>query len=269
MAGTSSTDSAPLNAADPQERLALLRRNLQRVRENIAAAARRSGRPPESVRLIAVTKTVEVDVIRLALDEGLVDLGENRVQNLTRRAGLVHEARRRQEHFGGENPPQPRWHMIGHLQRNKVRPVLQWSRIIHSLDSLRLADELDGEAQRQDLTVEVLLQVNLSGEGSKSGAAVEALDVLIDDVVRRPRLRLRGLMTMAPLTAEERVLRPIFARLRELAEDARTRGLAPEGFCELSMGMSSDYVTAIEEGATMVRLGTVLFEGLGSPQDTG
>lgn len=240
-----------------------LRDNIQRVRDRIAQACGRAGRDPASVRLIAVTKNVEVDVIRALLDQGQADLGENRVQTLTRRAAMISETFKRRRLLTAERPAvEPIWHMIGHLQRNKVKAVLEWSEIIHSLDSLRLAEQISGEARSRERVVDVLLQVNVAGEREKHGVAVGAIGVMIDQIGALPSLRLVGLMTMVPLVDDAEEVRPYFRRLREIAEDLHTEcAVAPE-FHELSMGMSNDYEVAVEEGATMVRIGTALFEGL-------
>src|SRR5690606_8237252 len=149
--------------------------NLKRVRERIGAACSRADRQPEEVRLIAVTKTVEIDVIRTAVDLGLTNLGESRVQELVKRAGVVNESLSRKRMLDEPAPQEPRWHMVGHLQRNKVRAVLPWADTIHSLDTLRLAEEISAEAARQGRTVPLLVEVNVAGERSKYGIAVGAV----------------------------------------------------------------------------------------------
>jgi len=234
----------------------VLKKNLQRIRDRIAAACGRVGRDPASVMLVAVTKTVELSVIRRLVALGQRDLGENRVQQLTDRA--------EQAAAWKDNPADggPRWHMIGHLQRNKVRALLPWLHWLHSLDSLRLAEELNNQAARIERKVDAFLEVNASGEKTKTGVAVGAVTHLIEQVRTLPHIRIIGLMTMAPLVADPQTVRPYFVRTRELFEEIRGGQLAGPDFKHLSMGMSNDFEVAIEEGATLVRVGTALFEGL-------
>lgn len=237
--------------------------NLKRVRERISGACERSHRRVEDVRLVAVTKTVEIDVIRTAIELGLGDLGESRPQELVKRAGMVHEhLSRRRTLDPGHSPPEPRWHMIGHLQRNKVRLILPWISIVHSVDSLRLAEELHNESQRIGKVIPILLEVNVSGEKSKFGVAVGAVAHMLEHLCDLSGIRIVGMMTMAPLEENPESTRGYFARLRELKEDLVTeRRVGPE-FRELSMGMSNDFEVAIEEGSTLVRVGTSLFDGV-------
>lgn len=237
--------------------------NLKRIHERIAAACERGRRRPEDVRLLAVTKTVEVDVIRTALEAGVTDLGESRVQELVKRAGMIQEHLSRRRKLGTEeNVPEPTWHMIGHLQRNKVRQVLPWVEEVHSVDSLRLAEEISKESQRLGRTTRIYIEVNVAGEKSKYGVAVGALSYLMSHIMPMPGLRIVGLMTMAPLVEDPEEARPHFRRLRELLEDLHLElSLGPD-FRELSMGMSNDYEVAVEEGATIVRVGSALFEGV-------
>jgi PLP dependent protein len=237
--------------------------NIKRVRERMAAACDRGHRRVDDVRLVAVTKTVEIDVIRAAFDAGLHELGESRVQELIKRAGMLHEllARRRQMD-PKEVVPEPRWHMIGHLQRNKVRALVPWIEMVHSLDSLRLAEEISADAVFTDRPTPLLVEVNVSGEKSKYGIAVGAVSHLIAQIRELPGIRIVGLMTMAPLSDDPKLARPYFARLREVFEDLRTEGIVGPEFRELSMGMSNDFEVAIEEGATLVRVGHALFDGV-------
>ncbi|MBI4581963.1 MAG: YggS family pyridoxal phosphate-dependent enzyme [Planctomycetes bacterium] len=237
--------------------------NLKRIRERMVAACRRCRRRPDEVRLIAVTKTVEVDVIRSAIEAGLLDLGESRVQELVRRAGMIREHLSRRRVIDRDDvPPNPRWHMIGHLQRNKVRTLLPWVDMVHSLDSLRLAEEISEEAARTRNVVPGLIEVNVSGEKSKFGIAVGAVPHLVEHLRGLAGIRIIGLMTMAPICEDPEETRPYFARLREIFEDMRSERIVGPEFRELSMGMSGDFEVAIEEGATMVRIGTALFEGV-------
>lgn len=238
--------------------------NLRHIRERIAAACAQAGRKPSDIKLIAVTKTVEVDVIRLALDLGLTDLGESRVQELTKRASMIEEYRSRRLLVDGPGhaPPNPDWHMIGHLQRNKVKAVLPWARTIHSVDSLRLAEDISTHSAKMNRTTDILVEINVSEERSKHGVAVAAAGYLIEHIQGMPNIRVIGLMTMAPYSDDPEAARPHFARLRELFEDVRSERAPGPDFAHLSMGMSGDFEVAIEEGATMVRIGNALFEGV-------
>jgi pyridoxal phosphate enzyme (YggS family) len=230
--------------------------NLRRVSDNVAAAAERAGRDPADVKLVAVTKAVEVDDIKTLVELGVVDIGESRVQQLTARAGRIAQwlGRRRKE-----GPSEVRWHMVGHLQRNKVRHALEWASMIHSVDSLRLAEEIAARAERAGRNVDVLLQVNCSEEPQKYGVAVGAAAALAEQICTLRHLRLLGLMTMAPLTARPERTRPTFVRLREIFEEMRTEKMGGKDFRHLSMGMTQDYQVAVEEGATIIRVGTALF----------
>jgi hypothetical protein len=231
--------------------------NLQRVRDNVAAAAGRVRREPDDVRLVAVTKSVEPETIRTLVELGVRDLGESRVQQLTARAEeLAAWLGRRRKPVEGPL----RWHMVGHLQRNKVKQVLGAAETIHSVDSLRLAEEIDARAGQLGRTVEVLIEVNCSGESQKFGAAVGAAPHLAEQAATLANLRVVGLMTMAPLNPDPEAARPTFARLREVYDDMIRDRMGGKHFRHLSMGMSQDYTVAVEEGATMIRVGTALFE---------
>ena len=240
-----------------------VRDNIQHVRDRIAQACSRTNRDPASVRLVAVTKSVDVEVIRIVLESGLVDLGESRVQQLAQRAAMIAETQKRRRILDGQRGTvAPVWHMIGHLQRNKVRSAVQWATVFHSVDSLRLAEEISSESGRCNQVADVLLQVNVAGERSKHGIAVGAIEVFCEQICALPGVRLVGLMSMMPLVDDPEEVRPLFRRLREIAEDLVTQGCVSSEVCELSMGMSNDFEVAIEEGATMVRVGAALFEGL-------
>jgi len=236
--------------------------NLKRVREQMQSACERSRRRPEDVQLVAVTKTVEVDVIRQALEAGLVDIGESRVQELTKRAGMIREHLLRRRQMAAPAPVEPRWHMVGHLQRNKVRLLLPWVHSIHSVDSLRLAEEISAEAVPRGQPVPIFVEINISAEKSKFGIAVGAATHFIGHIRPLPGIRVVGLMTMAPYEEDPAKTRTHFARLREVFEDIRSEGVAGPDFRELSMGMSNDFEAAIMEGATVVRIGRALFEGV-------
>ncbi len=237
--------------------------NIQGVRDRIVQACGRANRDPASVRLVAVTKSVDVEVIRVVLEAGLVDLGESRVQQLAQRGAMIAETQKRRRILDGQHGAVvPVWHMIGHLQRNKVRSAMEWATVFHSVDSLRLAEEINSEACQRNLVADVLLQVNVAGEKSKHGIAVGAIEVFCEQIRALAGVRLIGLMSMMPLVDDPEEVRPLFRRLREIAEDLVTQECVCSKACELSMGMSNDFEVAIEEGATMVRVGTALFEGL-------
>ena len=242
--------------------------NLRRVGDRIGEASERGGRRPEDVQLVAVTKSVEMDVVRQLLDLGVADLAESRVQELVKRAGMLHEQLQRRRARASQEAPErvtrPRWHMVGHLQRNKVRAILPWVELIHSLDSLRLAEEISAQAVKSNCEVRALMQINPTAEKTKFGVAVGAAIHLAEQIVTLPKLTLIGLMAMAPLVEDPEKSRPCFERTRELFEEIRGEDVVGPEFDHLSMGMSSDYVVAVEEGATMVRIGTALFEGLTS-----
>jgi len=231
--------------------------NLRRIREDVAAACTRAGRKPEAVSIVAVTKAVDFQTTKNLLDAGLVDIGENRSDQLAERAAQMtaHLQRRRTRPAGPV-----KWHMIGHLQRNKVRSLIDVVSVIHSLDSLRLAEEINVRAERAERVVDVFLQVNCSGERQKSGCAVGAATHLGDLICTLKNLRLLGLMTMAPLVAEPERARPTFVRLREIFEEMAHDKIGGPAGIHLSMGMSQDYVVAVEEGATVLRIGSALFQ---------
>jgi PLP dependent protein len=217
--------------------------NLERVRERVARAAERAGRTPDDVLLIGVSKVVEVERIRAALAAGLGALGENRVQ----------EAKAKVAELGRPVP----WHLIGHLQTNKVKDALPLFDLIQSLDRLELAQELERRAAAQGRVVEALLQVNVASEASKGGFAPDAVGEALDTIGTLSHVRVRGLMAIPPEVERAEDSRPWFRRLREMADK--------HGLRERSMGMSGDFEVAIEEGATMVRVGTAIFGPRPSP----
>lgn len=229
------------------------------VRQRIAEALARAGRRAEEVLLLAVTKTASVSQIREAVALGLCDLGENRVQNLQQRLGSLAEMLP-----AGQTGDSIRWHMIGHLQRNKVRDVIGHVVMVHSVDSLRLAEEIDALAGKAQRKVPILLQVNASEEPQKQGCPIGDAPALAEALAGKSGLELRGLMTMAELTGDAGRVRRAFVRTRELFDSLRSR-LGSPIFRELSMGMSHDFEAAIAEGATIVRIGSALF-GEASPQ---
>jgi pyridoxal phosphate enzyme (YggS family) len=217
------------------------------VEERVRRALERAGRS-DDVRLVAVTKSHPVDAVRAAIAVGLKDCGENRVMELAEKVDEV-----------GRHAT--RWHLIGHLQRNKAARALELFDLIHSIDSLRLATVLSNDARKAGLTVRGLVQVNASGEETKGG--IDVMDdtmsagvAAVQQIAELPNIEVQGLMTMAPFVADEAVLRATFARTRRLLESCQRAGLAGR---ELSMGMTNDFEIAIEEGSTMIRLGTILF----------
>ncbi len=236
---------------------AKIERNIRRIEENVQTACAKANRRPEEVSIIAVTKTVEFEPVSWLVDLGMTELGESRVQHLiTRGQELAEHLRRRRQ--------QParvvRWHMIGHLQRNKVKAVLDRSEIIHSVDSLRLAEDINARAEKLSRRISVMLQINCSREDRKFGIAVGAATHLGELVSTLANIRLVGLMTMARLSDDAEAARPAFIRLRELYEEMRGDKIGGDDFRHLSMGMSQDYQVAVEEGATMLRIGSALFE---------
>lgn len=240
-----------------------LQDNVKHVRQRIEDACARAHRSPQSVTLVGVTKTVALDVIRQLVDLGLRDLGESRPQELARRAAATWEwLNRARDHRFEAEAIAPRWHLIGHLQRNKVRTILPWVTLIHSIDTLRLAEEIDNQSRQAERVTPVLLEVNVSGEAQKHGVATPAALHLAEMLTSLKNLRLCGLMVMAPLTDDVSVIRRVFERARELFDEARGAGIGGKAFTELSMGMSQDFEHAIEFGATMVRIGGALLEGI-------
>lgn len=227
----------------------LLERNLQEVRRRIAEAAARSGRTAQAVTLVAVTKTVDAGLARTLCELGVRDIGENRVQEARAKAVQLADC-------------PIRWHMIGHLQTNKARPAVRLFSLIHSVDNPRLAQALQRRAQQDGLELPVLIEVNTSGEASKFGVPPEEAAELAAAVDACERLQLRGLMTMAPIVEQAGEARPCFRRLRELRDHLNGSLPLRRALTELSMGMSQDYEVAVEEGATMVRIGSALFRGI-------
>lgn len=241
----------------------------KRVTETIAETAERSGRRADSALMVAVTKTASPDQIRQLVEMGHRDLGESRVQQLTQRVAALDEfmnrrrtmagAATRTSHSDDQLPDAVRWHMIGTLQRNKVKQVVPIVQLIHGIDSLRLAEELHNYGAQKDVTIDVLIQVNASGEITKHGVASPAVIHLAEQIDSMIHLRLRGLMTMAPLDDDPEQARPVFARTAELFNDIRDAGIGEGHVTVLSMGMTNDYQVAIEEGANLVRIGRALF----------
>jgi hypothetical protein len=231
-----------------------LAENVQRVRARIADAARAAGRDTAEITLVAVTKYVEPPVVALLAECGCLDLGESRPQELWRKCGAT-------------SVPGVRWHLVGHLQRNKVARTLPLVCLVHSVDSLRLLEAIDAEVHRSgSAPAEVLLEVNVSGEETKQGLAPATVPDILAGAVPLSGVRCRGLMTMAPLAGGIDAARRAFAELRELRDQVRDRARAGRELPVLSMGMSGDFEAAIAEGSTHVRIGSALFDGL-SPGD--
>jgi pyridoxal phosphate enzyme (YggS family) len=232
--------------------------NLAIVRQRIGDAARRSGRSSQDITLVAVTKYVGDDLIADLVAAGCLDLGESRPQALWTKAAVIAERNQQQ------NAPwqSVRWHLVGHLQRNKVAQTLPLVSLIHSVDSLRLLKAIDESAARQDRRVDVLIEVNISGDTAKHGFAAADVAPALPAIAALGRVHVRGMMCMAALEGDSRTARRNFAALRELRD--RLAASKPDNvhLDDLSMGMSGDYEIAIEEGATIVRIGSALFEGL-------
>ena len=225
---------------------AMLADHLAKVEERLRAACRRAGRDRGEVTLVAVTKTVSAEVAAQLHGLGVADLGESRPQELWRKAAAL--------------PATVRWHLIGHLQRNKVERTLPLACCVHSVDSVRLLQELEAQAATRPGGIEALLEVNASREASKHGFAPEEVQALAPEINKLGNVRVRGLMTMAAYEEDPERCRPTFVMLRRLRD--RLREALGRPLPRLSMGMSNDFEVAVEEGATLVRLGTVLFEGL-------
>jgi len=219
-------------------------RNLEAVRQRIASAARRAGRDPEAVTLVGVSKTVPVERVREAIDAGLLDLGENRVQEAREKAPIL--------------PAEVRWHLVGHLQSNKAAHAARLFKVVHSVDSVEILGKLDQAASKEGRRIDALVQVDVVGEATKFGIEEGRIDEVLDAAESCGSIAVRGLMTLPPYAPDPEKARPYFRRLRRLLEEARARhpGLALD---RLSMGMTEDFEVAVEEGSTLVRVGRALF----------
>ena len=223
----------------------MIKDNVAEVEANIQKACERAGRSRDEVTLIAVSKTKPVSDIYEVMETGIKDYGENKVQELCDKIETISEPLN--------------WHMIGHLQRNKVKYIVDKVRMIHSVDSLRLAQQISSEAVKKRVDVDILIEVNVAEEASKFGLSTEAVIQLAEDISKLPAVHIRGLMTVAPFTENPEDNRPYFRNLRQLAVDIARKNIDNVTMNELSMGMTGDYEVAIEEGATMVRVGTGIF----------
>ncbi|MDE6518046.1 MAG: YggS family pyridoxal phosphate-dependent enzyme [Acetatifactor sp.] len=223
----------------------MIREHLMQTRQNIDRACQRAGRSADEVELIAVSKTKPVSMLQEAYEAGMRDFGENKVQELVDKYEAL--------------PKDIRWHMIGHLQRNKVKYLVGRVFLIHSVDSLRLAQEIQKEAEKKQTEVNILVEVNVSGEESKFGSSREETLRLVEEIALLPSVHIQGLMTVAPYVEDPEANRRIFANLKQLAVDINRKNIDNVNMNVLSMGMTGDYQVAVEEGATYVRVGTGIF----------
>lgn len=219
--------------------------NYREVDRRVGEACARSGRNRKEVTLIAVSKTKPVELIREAMDAGADVFGENKVQELCDKYEQL--------------PKTLHWHLIGHLQRNKVKYIVDKVDLIHSVDSMRLAEEISKEAEKKQMDVKVLIEVNVAQEESKFGVSVDETEELVREIAKLPRIHVLGLMTIAPNVSDPEENRPVFRTLKKLAVDIKMKNIDNVRMDVLSMGMTGDYQVAIEEGATMVRVGTGIF----------
>ena len=223
----------------------MINENISKVRENIVKACEKAGRNPEEVTLIAVSKTKPVSAIEEALLSGTLDYGENKVQELCDKYDVL--------------PKNIRWHMIGHLQRNKVKYLVGKTYLVHSVDSLRLAEQIEKEFAKHNQVCDILVEVNIAQEESKFGINAKETEELIRKIAKFEHVRIKGLMTIAPYTEDPESNRDYFREIKKLSVDIRDKIIDNVNMDVLSMGMTGDYMVAVEEGATMVRVGTGIF----------
>ena len=223
----------------------MLKDQLQEVEKRIQAACDRAGRKREEVTLIAVSKTKPVETLQEAYDLGVRIFGENKVQELTAKYEAL--------------PKDIHWHMIGHMQRNKVKYIIDKVSMVHSVDSVRLAEAIEKEAAKKDIFMPVLIEVNVAGEESKFGLSVEEVLPFLEEISSYEHLQVKGLMTIAPFVANPEENREVFQKLKKLSVDIAAKNINNVNMSVLSMGMTNDYQVAVEEGATMVRVGTGIF----------
>lgn len=223
----------------------MIKKQLEEVRKNITEAAIKANRDPKEITLIAVSKTYPASAIKEAVAEGCMNFGENHVQELCQKIEEIQEP--------------VKWHLIGHLQTNKVKYIIGKTELIHSLDSLRLAEEIEKQSAKKDVVTKVLIEVNVANEASKHGFKVEEVLPAVQAISQMPHIKVEGLMTVAPFVECPEENRTIFRKLSALSVDIQKQKFDNISVNILSMGMSNDYKIAIEEGATMVRVGTAIF----------
>lgn len=230
-----------------------IKTNLQYIRQRIEHAALKAGRNPQDITLVAVTKTIPVEMVEEAIEYGVTHIGENRVQEAQSKYPVIGD--------------RVCWHLIGHLQTNKVKHVLPLFSLIHSVDRLNLAEEISRQAAQREMTARILVQVNVAGEDTKYGLdPAETLD-FVQHISRLPGLKIEGLMTIAPFVADPEEVRPVFRALRQQAAAIGQQLLPGVSMDTLSMGMTGDYEVAVEEGSTLVRVGTGIFGSRSYPKE--
>lgn len=262
--GSASSVTNPIGETNKMDTIDRYRALMERVE----AAAQRSGRDKEDIIVVLVSKYGTLEQIRKLIELGHRDFGESRAQQLEQRSVQIAEWLTRMSEVPPSGVTLPsadgvRWHMVGHLQRNKTKKAIAHARLVHSVDSLRLAEDIQSYAAKRDEPVEVLVQVNVSGEQQKSGVAPPAVRHLIDQIDTMVNVSVRGLMCMAPEGADEETLRAIFTRCRELFDETKKFGGGGENFNILSMGMSNDFEAAIECGSNCIRIGSLVFQDEG------
>lgn len=223
----------------------MIKENITQIQEKINNVCQRCKRAPEDVTLIAVSKTKPAEAVLEAIEAGQKDFGENKVQELCDKIDII--------------PDNVRWHLIGHLQTNKVKYVIGKTFLIHSVDSLRLAQKIQDEAFKKQTHVDILIQVNVANEATKFGLSVEETPKIIEEIAQFPNVHIKGLMTIAPFSETGEQNRAFFRKLKQLSVDINDKNIDNVSMSVLSMGMSHDFETAIEEGATYVRVGTSIF----------
>ena len=221
------------------------KKNLEIIEENICNACKKAGRSRDEVTLIAVSKTKPVEDLQAVYDLNIRDFGENKVQELKDKIEVM--------------PKDMRWHMIGHLQRNKVKYIIGKVELIHSVDSLRLAEEISKQAKKNNVNADILVEVNIGDEDSKFGISTDEVIGLVKDIAKLDNISIKGLMCVAPYVVDSEENRPLFHKIKDLSVDIMSENIDNVSMSILSMGMSNDYQVAIEEGATMVRIGSNLF----------
>jgi len=223
----------------------MIKENIQLVKENIVRAASKKGRNPDDITLIAVSKTMPVEDLMEAYNAGTRVFGENKVQELCEKYEVM--------------PKDIRWHMIGHLQTNKVKYIVDKVELIHSVDSMKLAEQIEKEAEKKNVDVDILVEVNVAEEDTKFGTTTDAAMKLVEEISALKRVHIKGLMTIAPYVVDAEENRLYFRQIKQLSVDIRNKNIDNVSMKILSMGMTGDYEVAIEEGATMVRVGTGIF----------